>query len=386
MESSATAAELHESPSELALKAQLEARGLVVLSMERLDRPRSFRGGAGLDLGWWCKELRSLLNSGMTVVEAIETLAIQSQDGVRQEVGRGLLARIRQGESLSVAMESVGRFPTVLIAGVRASERTGALTTALDDFLKYHDLLQDLRRKVVSAAIYPLVVIGLGLLIACFLLGFVLPRFAQMYGEHQDRVGWATGLLLSLSRFMTEQRFLAVAMVGGLLIVFVFAWRQGAGRWVAERLLEHVGPLKRQLREFELAKLYHSLSLMFRGGYPLDEAMALCSALGLSAGIQQGVIVGRRELSEGKRVSVAFERGELTDEVTARLLAVGERTGDFHRTLNAIADRHAENFTVFIERAARVVEPVLLMTVAMAVGAIVVLMYMPIFDIASTLR
>jgi general secretion pathway protein F len=126
---------------------------------------------------------------------------------------------------------------------------------------------------------------------------------------------------------------------------------------------------------------------MFRGGYALDDALGQCAALGLGDRMRDSVHTAQQALARGQRVSAAFADAGMTDTVTQRLLAVGERTGNFDRVLQTIAERHAGNFTTFIERATRIVEPLLLLLmVALVVGGIVVMMYMPVFDIASSIH
>jgi general secretion pathway protein F len=125
---------------------------------------------------------------------------------------------------------------------------------------------------------------------------------------------------------------------------------------------------------------------MFRGGYTLDEALQVCVGLGIGARMEAGISRARTDMGRGRAVSAAFAQAGLTEAVSERLLAVGERTGGFDAVLQTIADRHAEAFATFVERAMRIVEPLLLLIVALAVGGIVVMMYMPIFDMASGIR
>lgn len=396
--------ELVEAASRAALDERFGAGPGVLLSAERAGRgggdtraatgaaapggagPRS---GGGLDIAWWCRELRTLLVAGMTVVEAIETLHAQAaaaQGGGRAQVHGALLERLREGQALSVALQAAGGFPPVLIAGVKASERTSNLVEALDDFLHYHAMLETLRKQVVAAAIYPAVVIGLGTLITLFLLLFVVPRFAQIYSGMHGGAGAITALLLGLSRLLAGHGRLVVLALAGAAALLVLAWRSGAIARAARALAAAIGPLQRQIDEFRLAKLYHSLALMFRGGYALDDALRQCARLGLGPGIAERVLAAQAALERGQRVSAALGDAGLTDTVTRRLLAVGERSGNFDRVLQTIAERHALNFSTFVERATRVVEPLLLLIVALLVGGLVVMMYMPIFDIATSLQ
>lgn len=371
-----------------ALAAQhAERAGQVVLSVQAAARTMRSRGPrATLDVSWWCHELRTLVAAGMTVVEALETLNAQSLGRARADVHAALLDRLREGQALSVAMAAVGCFPAVLVAGVKASERTSSLVEALDEFLRYDEMLERLRRQVISAAIYPAVVVTLGGLVSLFLLLFVIPRFSRMYGDLQGQVSWTTAALVAMSKLLNQHWTAVLLVLMAVVAVVVLAWRGGhLARW-AVALCNRIAPLQRQLDQFRLAKLYHSLALMFRGGYALDEALRQCAALGLGGRMSSGVEVAQRGLARGQRVSGAFADAGLTDTVTQRLLAVGERTGSFDRVLQTIAERHGSNFSTFIERATRIVEPLLLLLVALLVGGIVVMMYMPVFDIASSVR
>jgi general secretion pathway protein F len=377
--------ETAEAPSEAALSQRLEDAGHVVLSVHRTRAARRLRG-ADLDVAWWCRELRTLLNAGMTVVEALETLHAQPLGRARADVHAALVDQLRQGQALSAAMQAVGVFPGVLIAGVKASERTSALEQALDDYLRYDEMLARLRKQVVSAAIYPALVVGLGGVISLFLLLFVIPRFARMYSDLHGPVSLTTRVLVASSRALAEHGALVAVLIAAVVVAAVAAWRSGFVARLAGKLADELPVLRRRIDEFRFAKLYQSLALMFRGGYALDDALGHCAALGLGHRLSASVELAQRALARGQRVSAAFAEAGLTDTVTQRLLAVGERTGNFDRVLQTVADRHAANFTTFIERATRVVEPLLLMLVALVVGGIVVAMYMPVFDIASSVR
>jgi general secretion pathway protein F len=379
--------ETAEAASEVELRTRLAAAGGVVLELRAAKAAAAPRvGGGSFSVAWWCRELRTLLRAGMTAVEAIETLAADRQDATRDRVHSALLKSLREGQSLSRAMRGIGVFPEVLVASVTASERTSTLPDALDDYLRYDEMLERLRRQAVSAAIYPAVVVGMGALIALFLLVFVIPRFSRMYVDFHGAVSPATQAVLWLSRALSEQLPLVLAAFAATGVVAAALWRSGALARTLVAAVEAVEPLRVQWDHFRLAKLYQSLALMFKGGFTLDEALQVCQGLDLGPRMAAGLAVARREIARGKSASSALAGGRLTETVTERLLAVGERTGGFEAVLQTIADRHAQAFATFIERATRIVEPLLLLLVALVVGGIVVMMYMPIFDIAGGMR
>lgn len=377
-----------EADSELALRTQLAGAGSTVLSLAAAQGSRMpvVRPRQGLDVSWWCRELSTLLRAGMTVVEALETLAADSQDPVRARLHTRLQLALREGQSLSKAMRSVDAFPSVLLAGVAASERTSTLVDALQDYLVYSESMERLRRQVVSASIYPAVVVSLGAAISLFLLLYVIPRFGQMYHDLRGDPSGITVVVLWLSRTVREHSPLIVTGVGLVAATCIWAWRSGLlVRW-GQEFIEVVPPLRAQWDQFRLAKLYQSLSLMVRGGYPLDEAMQVCEGLDLGERMARGLALARQEIARGRSASTALSAAGLTETVTQRLLAVGERTGSFDTVLKTIAERHAQAFATFVERATRIAEPLLLLLVALAVGGIVVMMYVPVFDIAGGLR
>lgn len=376
-----------EAASEAAARETLAAARRVVLDLRPLAGPAPARGsGAPFDVAWWCRELRTLLKAGMTVVEALETLQAQAGGGVRERVHGHLLRALREGQSLSRAMRGSGAFSDVLVASVSASERTSTLVDALDDYLRYDQLLRRLRRQAVSAAIYPAVVTALGAVIALFLLLYVVPRFSRMYTDVHRNLSPATQAVLWLSAMVRSHFAVIIAALGLAGFGAVAAWRSGWVARAAAGVVASIGPLDRRIDAYRLAKLYQSLALMFRGGYTLDEAIEVAGSLDLGRRLSGSLAQARRDIARGRSVAAALSEAGLTDAVTERLLAVGERTGAFDTVLQTIADRHAEDFATFVERATRIIEPLLLLGVALVVGGIVVMMYMPIFDIANSIR
>lgn len=368
------------------LTSQLQRKGHVVLSVAAQSAMLAWPVDTQrLDVAWWCRELRTLIKAGMTVVEAIETMHMHVSGGERERVHAQLLQALQQGQALSKAMQTCQVFPEVLVASVMASERTSTLETALNDYLTHDDMIQRMKRQAISAAIYPSMVMTLGVCISLFLLLYVVPRFSRMYEDVQGSASWPTQVLLWISHGV--QRGWPVLVLAGVCLVVLLVWavRQGHAQQCLLGMAYRIKPLKRQLEQFRLAKFYQSMALMFRGGYTVDEAMAMCERLALGKGFSRRLAQARQAIVQGKPVAISLADAGLTEPTTERLLTVGERTGGFDAVLQTIANRHAEQFATFMERTTRIVEPLMLLLVALMVGGIVVLMYMPIFDIASSI-
>ncbi len=345
-DSNAVRESIEQADSAAALTLHYKQTGLVVLSLHetrgatRTKRPVDSGSGA-LDTAWWCRELRTLLQAGMTVVEALETLKAQSLGPQRQALHDQLVGCLHEGQSLSTAMQATAAFPAVLVAGVKASERTSTLIAALDDYLRYHELLDGLKRKVLSAAIYPCGVFSLGLVITVFLLVFVIPRFSRMYADRQSSIGGTTKVLLWTSQLLTHHAYAFAGAALAFGLVLAWAWRQGLVARAASALLDAIGPLHRQVNEFRMAKLYQSMALMIRGGYAVAETLHQCAELKLHPGMRQKLLQARSELEQGRRVcrgpsadrrraNGEFRPGAADDRAAAR-----GQLFHFHRTHHA---------------------------------------------------
>ena len=386
--------EVLPSPDESALRARLQEQGQTVLSIKALSEPIRLnigqlarRARERRHFPLFCREVRTLIQAGMTVVEAVETLSARERiEGRGDTLSALLLVRLQQGLSLSVALAQLEQTPTVLIAAVRAGERTSNLAEALDDYLRFDGLIGQLRKKIVSAAIYPALVTAVGLAISMFLLLVVMPNFAAMYENLRGSTVGGAALTVQISQVIGQNRavVLAVLVVLGLV----------GGFWVASgKAKEHVIAvgrtmpwIRRRVEDFQLAMMYQALALLLKGGYPMSEALGVAAQSALSPQLAAAVGRARAQIERGGAVSQALDQARLCDEVGRRLMAAAERNGDFHLAADVVSRLHGDRFELFVERVTRIVEPLLLLAVALGVGSIVVMMYMPVFDMATQLR
>lgn len=374
---------VYEAESELLLRETFLRRGDTVL---KATVAREAKVPAS-EYVLFCREVRTLLNAGMTVVESVDALcARQGESNQASKLLRRVRDRLSEGQQLSTALEGVEGCPSVLVAAVRAGERTSNLVESFDEYLRFEEVVRRLSQKVVSAAIYPALVATLGLGISCFLLLVVLPSFSGMYTNLRGRSGGLSGWLIGLSQWIPQHRFaISVALVV-LAAAIIALIHTGMARRLFSTALERIPLVRTHLLDLRLATTYQGLALLLRGGYPLAEALELVRHS--ASGEQLKAALGRthHRVVEGTLVSQALTAAGLCDTVDTRLLAAAERSGQFASAAEVVAARHGASFELFIERLTRIVEPVLLLAVAVLVGGIVVAMYMPIFDMATRLR
>jgi general secretion pathway protein F len=386
--------ELVAASDEPTLRASLLARGQTVLSVHApFDLWRASIGKfANLapkrhSYPLFCRELKTLTQAGMTVVEAVETLSARERlEGRGESLSGILLGRLQQGLSLSNALGELPNTPAVLIAAVRAGERTSNLMEALDDYLRFDSLVAQLRKKIISASIYPALVSAVGLAISLFLLLVLMPNFASMYENLRGSGAGNTAFVIQISQFIGNNR---AEVIAGLLLTVaaLVAWvATGKAKTHAVELARAVPWIRRRVEDFQLAMMYQALALLLKGGYPMTEAMGVAGQSALSPHLKTALGNALVQIERGGSVSQALTQAHLCDEVGRRLMAAAERNGEFYRAADVVSRLHGERFELFVERVTRIVEPVLLLVMAVGVGSIVIMMYLPVFDMATQLR
>jgi general secretion pathway protein F len=366
-------------------RVQVARLGLQIARLRPL-RSLGQRGGAGFALVLFAQELLALLQAGLSIVEALEALCDKAAAPTTRAVLTRLLVAVREGRRFSAALAAQGGvFPPLFIGVVQASEGTSDLPQALERFLEYRRRVDAVRNKVSSAAIYPTILLGVGGMVTLFLVGYVVPRFAEVYEGSGRELPLLSRLMLGIGRFASahaiELLLVTVALAALLVVVMRRLWHAGA----IARVLATIPGLGERMRVFELARLYRTLGMLLGGGIPLVAAMATVDAV-ISPVWRTRLAAARGLIEAGTPLSLAFERCELTTPISLRLLAVGERSGELGSMLEQSASFHDGEIERWIDRFTRSFEPLLMAAIGLVVGVIVVMLYMPIFDLAGGLQ
>ena len=368
-------------------QAQATAMGHAVLSVARAPLLSRLRAPVAtrFPLLLFSQELLSLLDSGITIVEAIETLAEKESRPTVRAVLQAIVASLREGRPFSATLEDAPQaFPPLYVATVRASERTSGLGEALGRYIAYATQLETLRGRLVSAAIYPALLIAVSSLVILFLMGYVVPRFSHIYEDMGGDLPFLSRLLLRWG-LVVEQYWPVLLGIGAALGVGAV---QGGGRRVAQglgRLMWRIPAVGERMRVFQLARLYRTLGMLLRGGIAIVPALDMVSGL-LSAALQERLSSATQSIREGNAISYAFEACGLTTAVALRMLRVGERAGNMGEMMERVAAFHDEEMARWAEWATRLTGPVLMLLMGLVIGGIVVLMYLPIFQLAESIR
>lgn len=388
MQGSQVSALALEAPNVVAAKQLAESQGLQILSIKRAGFKRMEIGGWRLEkhpfnVMLFSQELLALLESGMSLIEAIEALSEKEQQTQSVAVFKHMKDALYEGLPLSQALERLPEtFTPLYVALIRASERTGDMPQALRRHVAYQTQVDAVRKKIIAASIYPMLLMVVGGLVVLFLLGYVIPRFSGIYENSGQNLPWASQMLLKWGRLLqthgSEVLMLTVAGIAGL--VFLLS-RPSVKSWIVKKIWQ-IPSMGEAIRIYQLARFYRTLGMLLQGGIPLTVAMQMVQSL-LPVNLQTALKLAIHDVKDGKPLSVAMEQHDMTTSISNRMLRVGERTGRMDEMLERIGAFYDEETARKVEWLSKLLEPALMVVIGLIVGLVVVLMYMPIFELAG---
>jgi general secretion pathway protein F len=346
----------------------------------RESRPRAF------PVRSFCLELSVLLESGIPLLEALQTLQEKEASATVAGVLDDLARQLSQGRTLAQSLaQRPDVFGALFVATIEASQRTGHIPQALRRHADYLAWLNGLRDRLVTASIYPAILIGASLLVMAFLTVFVIPRFAQIYADLGGDLPFMSRLLLAFGQRVGDHPAVVGVLAAGLAAGVISAWRlPGLRAALVARLwrLPHLGP---RVRLMELAGFYRTLGMLLEAGVPMVPALETCAGI-VGAGLRPGLAAATRRVREGGRLSDSVEAEGLTTPVSVRMMRVGEHSGELGPMLERAATFYDEELARFTEWVGKVLSPVLMLVMGLVIGAVVILMYLPIFQVAEQIQ
>lgn len=375
-----------EAGSEEEARRQVMEQGGMVLSVRRRFSGFTFKSRTHFPLVHFSQELLALQTAGLSLVDSIETLLEKEHDAGNRTIIQSLLDKLYEGITLSQALEAFPQaFPPLYIATIRASERTGDLAEALTRFITYQTQMDFVRKKLTGASIYPMLLLVVGFLVSVFLMVFVVPKFSAIYDDMGSELPWLSLLLIKWGQFVHERGWELAVVATGMLILLGYTVTRASFRAQVMRMLWQIPAIGEYMRVYQLARFYKTLGMLLRGGIPITQALEMVGGL-LQAHFLPKVQAAANHIREGKTISSAMEMEGLTTAVGNRMLRVGERTGMMGEMMERIGNFHDEEIARWVEWTTKLIEPLLMAFIGIVIGGIIVLMYMPIFELAGSIN
>jgi type IV pilus assembly protein PilC len=385
---------VYTAESEAHLRRDLDDKGLLVLSLRPagllagiapgLGRRKSIRQRDFLEFN---QELATLLKAGMPLVQSLDLLRGSLTDPVFKPVIDTVYERVKAGAQISDAFDEFGPLvPRVYVASLLAGERSGNLEVVLRRYVAYARLMGSIRRKTISALIYPLILIGLAMFVVGIIVFKLVPAFSEFYATFGSELPALTLGILAISDFArTWWLVLTVAAVAAVWTIR--AWMQHPGqRARLDRVTLRLPWVGAIARKFATSQLARTLATLLGGGIPLVQALDVAARSVSNRFIARELDTVGQSVREGQSLAATMRDRGVFPDVAVKMTEVGEATGSLQDMLNSVADFYDEELETNLERFVTLVEPVLLILLGIVIAALLLALYLPLFQLSSVVR
>ena len=385
--------EIYSAESESGLRRDLEEKGLYILSL----RPRAAAARLSFRLPQRAKvstreflafnqEFATLLKAGMPLVQSLDLLRRRVVSPTFRGVLGDVYERVRAGEGLSDAFAAHSSlFPSVYIASLLAGERSGSLDTMLRRFVEYAKIVATVKRKTVSALIYPAILVSLALVLVGIIVLRVVPAFTEFYATFDAELPLATRAIIAVSTGVRAQWWLLLAVVVGTVAACI-VWLQRPGQQARlDRYVLRIPVIGSIAIKFATSQAARTLATLLGGGLPLVNSLETTAKSVGNRYVAEQLDLVRARVSEGEAFAAALDARGIFPEVAVKMAEVGESTGALQEMLNTVADFYDEEIATNMERFITLVEPVLLVIMGIVIAALLMALYMPLLQLSSVL-
>ena len=388
---------IYVADNEARLRREFEEKGLYVLAIQQAGR-RALAGFHVPELPHrkrvssreflvFNQELATLLKAGMPLVQSLDILRRRVANPVFKGVLDDVHGRVRAGSALSEAFEAHGSmFPGVYTASLLAGEKSGNLEQVLRRYVSYVKVVSGVRRKTISALVYPVILLVLSLVVVTIIVVKVVPEFGAFYNQFGKELPLSTQIIVGVSDFVTSYFYIIIAAIA---VVVAGAWwwvKQPGRKRMLDRQILRVPALGPVAQKFATSQGARTLATLLGGGIPLVNALEV-TARSLSNQFMAGELnAAAQQVREGRALASAMQESGAFPDVAIKMVEVGESTGALQEMLNSLADFYDEEIDTNLGRFVTVIEPILLVVMGIVIAGLLLSLYMPLFNLSSALR
>ncbi|MEK7707054.1 MAG: type II secretion system F family protein, partial [Verrucomicrobiota bacterium] len=371
---------------QIAIAALLNRNLLVVSIQEKLGKKGRTSGGkVGLaDLVIFTRQLATMIDAGLAMVQSLQALADQTTNKVMRDVIKDVCTRVEGGDSFSEALQKHPKaFSRLYVSMVGAGETGGLLAEILARLATYLENTARLRKKVKSAMMYPTVVTIVAILITIFLLVKVVPVFGEVYAGFGAKLPGPTQFLINFSDIVKKYIILILLGGGGAVYGWIYFIKTKAGRefWDSRRIkLPIFGGIAHKIC---LARFTRTLASLIRSGVPILEVLQIVSQTVGNVVMEKAIRVSAGDIERGESISAALAKHPIFPNMIIRMISAGEQTGKIDNMLERISDFLDEEIETTLSGLTSLIEPILIVVLGVIVGGMVICMFLPIFKMAE---
>jgi type IV pilus assembly protein PilC len=329
------------------------------------------------------QQFLTLIKAGLPILGALDLLIKRQRDQHLLSLLENVRERIKGGELLSDAFAAQGAFPKMYTTTLMAGEKSGNMEEVLNRYITFQRVAMTFRKKLLVSLVYPTLLVSVVIIMVLFLVTYVVPEFAKLFENLDAKLPAITLIMLSLG---TGAQKYGIFVAIGLVIAGFVIWRWKNTDKGAERIDRVLlgAPLLGDIRlKYQVANFSRMLSTLLQGGIPLVPAMETAGGSMGSRKILNGILEASHRVREGQTLSKSLEQQKIFPDLAVEMLEVGESTGALPAMLNSVAEFYEEDVQTALGAAMALIEPLLLIVMAVFVGGVLISLYLPIFTLGA---
>lgn len=373
-------------------RAMLKAEGSTVMKLDEaslLNKDLSFHGIKkkikSRDLAVFCKQLKSILHAGISIIPALEMLSTQTNNKRLQESIKNVKESVQKGDSLSNAMKKEGTtvFPGILINMVEAGEASGSLEVALERMSTHFDKDTKLKGMVKKAMMYPIVLLIVTVIIVVIMLVKVLPSFASTFASMGSELPAYTRFVMGLSDSLVDTWYIWLAAIAVIVVAYKAYARSESGSRVVAKIKLKIPVFGKLITKTESARFTRTLATLLAAGMPLIEAIEVTARTLDNILFKDALREAAKQVQRGLPLSAPLKTSGLFPSMVIHMISIGEESGDMEGMLMNVAEYYDEEVQLATEQATALMEPLIIVVMAVVVVSIIAAIYAPILDMYS---
>jgi type IV pilus assembly protein PilC len=374
--------------SESEARHKLTERGYYVYSvrhnfdlLRQLTKGQSGRTIRSEDFLIFNQQFNTLIKAGLPILKALDLLADRAAAVKLRAIVADVRQRVREGALLSEALRAQGSFPPVYVTVIAAGERSGNLTGVLEQYITYLRVSTGFRGKLLTALIYPSVLVATALLVVTYVVTYAMPQFASLYHELDIPLPTPTRILLSVAGPLRAY-FLVILGIAAIAAAGIFLWtRSDRGAVTIDRFKPRIPSFGDIWIKTQMAQFARTLSTLLSGGTPLVAALHTSSAAIGSRLIATSVDAAAKRVKEGKSLHLSLAETQLVPDLALEMIEVGEASGALSPMLTSVAEFYEDEVGTRLQRILTWIPIVILVVMAVVVGFILIALYLPMFSL-----
>ena len=377
-----------EAPNREAVVAQLRRQQVMATAVTPKARDLKVPGfGAKVgdrDLAVVTRQLATMIDAGLPLVQCLDILAQQQEKKVFQKALHDIRMAVEGGATFSASLKRHPQiFSTLYTNMVEAGEAGGILDTILNRLAAYIEKAMTLKKRIKTAMFYPSTIVTVAVVVVIFLLIYVIPTFEQLFEGFGATLPLPTVIVLEASRIV---RAYVLVMLAGLVAAVVglrFYYRTPGGKMAIDKLLLRLPVVGSLIRKVAVAKFTRTLGTLISSGVSILEGLDITARTAGNKVVEEAVLKARTTIAQGKTIAEPLQASGVFPLMVVQMIAVGEQTGALDRMLNKIADFYDEEVDVAVAGLTALLEPLLVIFLGVIIGGVVIAMYLPIFKLIS---